>query len=100
MRTIWKFPLQMRGWNAVPIGPEAKVVLAAIDPSSGAPAIWAELDAPEVLNEGNDLVQFAALGDNRYFGVFPTGGRIAENADHVGSMVQRGEYIWHVYERT
>jgi hypothetical protein len=84
MRTIWKFPLQMRGWNAIELPAEAKIVLAAIDPASGAPAIWAELDT--------DAPRIA-----RRFGVFPTGGRIAEEADHVGSMIDR-TFVWHIFE--
>jgi hypothetical protein len=90
MRTIWKFPLQMRGWNEVEMGAAddqtTQVVLAAIDPESGAPAVWIAGD-----DEGPPM--------KRSFGVFPTGGRIAEDAEHVGSMIDR-TFVWHIYERT
>lgn len=85
MKAIWKFPLQMRGWNTVKVGVLGKIVLVAVDPESGAPAVWIE-HYPE------------GLQDERQFGVFPTGGGIAEDADHVGSMIDR-TFVWHVYER-
>lgn len=87
MRVVWKFPLQVRGWNRVEVGLAAKVVLTAIDPASGAPAVWIE-----------HLVDEGGHPQPRFFGVFPTGGRIAANADHVGSMVDR-TFVWHIYER-
>lgn len=90
MRTVWKFPLHMRGWNDVEMGEDAdhttKVVLAAIDPATGEPAVWIEGD-----DEGRPMA--------RSFGVFPTGGRIAADAEHVGSIID-GAFVWHVYERT
>jgi hypothetical protein len=87
-RVVWKFPLQMRGWNLIGIGPEAKVVLTGIDPESGAPTIWVEHD-PE---------QMIETDKGRAFGVFPTGGTLAADADHVGSMIDR-TFVWHIYER-
>lgn len=96
MRVIWKFPLSMRGWNAVPIGPDAKVVLAAIDPASGAPAIWVEHEPADPAQALGDTSSIE--GPRRHFGVFPTGGSIAEDADHVGSMIDR-TFVWHIYER-
>ena len=85
MRTIWKYPLDMRGWNRVPIGPDAKVVLAAIDPASGAPAIWVDLDPDTDRGER----QFAVIG---------TGHDIEPGAKHVGSMIDRS-FVWHIFER-
>lgn len=88
MRTIWKFPLSLNGWQPVAHGRESKVVLVAIDPATGAPAIWIEHIPPA---SSDARVQ-------RHFGVFPTGGTIATNADHVGSLIDR-DLVWHIYER-
>lgn len=86
MRTIWKFPLNMRGWNEVGVGGVSQVVLAAIDPASGAPAVWIDHDP-----DGAPMA--------RSFVVVGTGHEIPDpDAEHVGSMIDR-TFVWHIYER-
>lgn len=88
MRTVYKFPLTS-GWNVVTVGVGTwgppRVVLAAIDPASGAPTVWIEHDP-----DGRSVT--------RSFTVFGTGAVVPEQAEHVGSMVD-GQMVWHVYGR-
>ena len=86
-RAVWKFPLGTLAIVSVPA--TAVPVLVALDPATGQPGIWLEidLDAPKV---------------ERTFGIFGTGHTIEGNGGypsplHVGSVVQ-GLYVWHVYE--
>lgn len=91
MRTIWKFPLSLGGlgWQAVKAG-SGPVVLCDLDPATGAPAVWIEHDPEE-------LRQFPV----REFGIFPTGGPIAADAEHRGSLIDKPRHlVWHVYERS
>jgi hypothetical protein len=97
MQTIWKFPLDMRGWKQIVLPALSTIVLTGIDPASGAPAIWVELEVTEDGGPDGDPVIEGEVR-TRWFGVFPTGGRIAENARHVGSMIDRS-FVWHIYER-
>lgn len=85
MRVVWKYPLHMRGWNELIVDASAKVVLVGTDPACRLPAIWLEHDPT------------APVKAMRVFGVFPTGGTIAEHAEHVGSMID-GALVWHIYE--
>lgn len=90
MRTIWKFPLLVTKVTTVEAPRTAKVALVALDPDSGAPAVWLELD-PE------------AARIERLFEIQPTGGRVEGDGGfpddiHVGSVVDR-TFVWHVYER-
>lgn len=89
MRTVWKFPLSVRGWTETAMGAASygatPVVLAALDPATGAPAVWLEGD-----DDGEPL--------RRVFGVFGTGHEIGEDCQHVGSMIDR-DFVWHIYER-
>lgn len=90
MRAVWKFPLELgcKGWQTVevPGSPQAAVAMVALDPATSAPAVWLEVwpDSPHRFK--------------RAFGIFPTGGRLAENAAHVGSLID-GSFVWHIYER-
>lgn len=92
MRTIWKYPLNVRGWNALPIPEEATVVLAAIDPASGGPAIWVDHVVEDIGRVPSDELATRPL---RYFAVFGTG----QDARHVGSMIDR-TFVWHIFERS
>lgn len=92
MRTVWKFPLWVNRWTTVAAG-EGPVVLAAIDPQSGAPAVWIEHEVPYQF--GGEIAP--PPGPGRQFIVVGTGREIRDGR-HVGSMVDRN-YVWHVYER-
>lgn len=104
MRVIWKFPLLLggKGWQLVPIAHDAKIVLVDIDPASGQPAIWAEHSPVEhpIEEVRGEPASRSIAAEGRHFGIFPTGGPIAQNAVHVGSTIDHGGYVWHVYERT
>lgn len=85
MRTIWKFPLSVTKVTAISVPADAPIRLAAIDPASGGPAIWIELDeeAPRI---------------ERRFWIYGTGHDIdVDSLVHVGSMVDR-TFVWHVFE--
>lgn len=89
-RTIWKFPITVGGITPINIPVGAQVRLAALDPASGAPAIWIELDpeAPMI---------------NRRFVIYGTGHEIEGDGGspsdlHVGSLID-GDFVWHIYER-
>jgi hypothetical protein len=87
MRTVWKFPLQQITEIEVP--GSANVNLVALDPATGDPALWMELD-PSLARV------------RRKFAIYGTGHEIAGNGGypspiHVGSVVH-GTFVWHVYE--
>lgn len=91
MRTIWKFPLSLeaKGWQRVEAGP-GPVVLCELNPDRGSdhgPCVWIEHDPDQV-----------GKGPVREFGIFPTGGTIAADADYRGSIID-GSFVWHIYER-
>lgn len=95
-QTIWKYQLRVRKWirlSALP-GP---VRMAAIDPASGAPAIWIQHDIEPVGMLGDDTPSHEQR-PTRLFGVFGTGDVIDPEDEWVGSMVDRN-FIWHVFER-
>jgi hypothetical protein len=86
-RQVWKFPIGTVTVVSVPS--TAKVTLVALDPATGQPAIWLEVD--------QDLPKV-----QRMFGLFGTGHSIEGNGGfpsplHVGSVVQ-APFVWHVYE--
>jgi Tfp pilus tip-associated adhesin PilY1 len=85
-RTIWKFTLKVGRWETISLPPAAKVIFAAIDPQSGAPAIWVDLDVDDMGCK------------DRLFAVFGTGREIDDDAIHRGSMLD-GSFVWHVFER-
>lgn len=97
MRTIWKFPLRVGHWSNIQAGP-GPVVLAAVDPASGAPAVWIDLEVGEraPMMEGPPSV---APRPQRQFLVVGTGREVDPGDVHVGSMIDR-DYVWHVFERT
>lgn len=88
-RTIWKFPIAIGKITAIEAPAHAQVRLAALDPASGGPAIWIELDpqAPRV---------------ERRFRIYPTGSEIEGDGGfpypiHVGSLIDRS-FVWHIFE--
>lgn len=83
-RAIWKFPIPFGQVVAVEANPNAKIVLAAIDPHGGAPAIWVDDDRPAF--------------SRRLFYVAPTGHEIDPADTHIGSLAD-GIFIWHIFEK-
>jgi hypothetical protein len=104
VRTIWKFPIDFRGWTPVRLAPNSKVVLAALDPATGGPAIWLEHETSDVLEVDAGIATAAEVSKAermihiRYFTIYGTGHDIEPGAKHVGSMIDR-DYVWHIYER-
>lgn len=86
MRTVYKYPVPVGPLLTVNLPQGAKIVLAAIDPASGGPAIWVEQDTDRILTQVRRFV-IHATGDNQ----------IMPNELHVGSMIDRN-FVWHVYE--
>ena len=92
IKRVLKFPLST-STNTIELQGGSRVVLIALDPASGEPAIWLE-------------VTECAMPQTRTFRVYGTGAKIfpgdpvgGTNQDiHVGSVIQ-GPYVWHVYER-
>lgn len=88
-RTIWKFPIAIGPKTTISVPANARVVLTAIDPASGGPAIWMEL---------NPNARFV----DRRFIVHGTGGEIEGDGGypsplHVGSVIDRA-FVWHIFE--
>lgn len=84
-RTIWKFPLSNAGVNSIPLPERASVRLVDLDPMTGIPTIWVELDDSDPKRV-------------RRFLVHGTGHRIEPDEVHVGSVIQ-GSFVWHVFEQ-
>ncbi len=89
-RVIWKFPINVTKVTAIEIPEAAQIRLAALDPASGAPAIWVELN-PE------------APRRERLFRVYGTGHPIDGDGGypydiHVGSVIDR-TFVWHIFEQ-
>ena len=86
MITIWKFPLDLGVENVVNIDRFARVVMTAIDPDSGRPALWFEHN-PHGQKADRKIV------------IFGTGVDIQGPAhSHMGSVID-GPLVWHIYER-
>jgi len=91
-RVVWKFPIAIGPITTISIPSSDEdhphkplAVLAGLDPATGGPALWIELDpdAPRV---------------DRHFVVRGTGHPIDEDEIHVGSLIDRN-FVWHIYER-
>lgn len=90
MRTIWKFPIAIGAVTKIEVPAIAPIRMAGLDPATGEPAIWVELDtdAPRV---------------ERRFVVHGTGHEIPGTDGgypqpiHVGSLIQ-GPFVWHIFE--
>ncbi len=87
MRTIWKFLIAIGPITTIEVPGTAVVRLAAIDPETGGPAIWVELETDQFRTK-------------RRFAIHRTGGEIDTDGafpDYVGSMVDRS-FVWHIFE--
>jgi hypothetical protein len=99
MKTVWKYLLQVGRVNIIGVPAQARVVLAAIDPVSGSPAIWIETEPPVVgRGLGSEPMGDDVIKEARRFVVRGTGAEIDEGEVHVGSMIDRA-FVWHIYER-
>lgn len=90
MRTIWKFPIAIGEDTTIEVPKMASIRLAGLDPATGQPAIWVELDPARKRTE-------------RRFRIYGTGHEI-EGDDggfpqplHIGSVIQ-GPFVWHIFE--
>lgn len=89
MRTIYKFPIAVASMTKVDAPASAQIRLVALDPTTGAPAIWIEMDT-------------SARYVMRRFIVHGTGQPIGGNGGfpspiHVGSVIDR-TFVWHIFE--
>lgn len=89
-RVVWKFLVSIHGITIVEAPRGAPVKLTALDPATGKPAIWIELDP-----------DWARV--QREFLIYATGQRIEGDGGfpsdiHVGSLIDH-DSVWHVYER-
>lgn len=87
-RTVWKFTFD-QSWLAADLPATAKVVHAALDPATGVPTMWIELDPRR-------------QSIRRNFRIYGTGEQIPGDGTlgtptHVGSVIQH-DYVWHIYE--
>lgn len=99
MAVIWKFPLRVLKFTEIACGP-GPVRLAALDPASGAPAVWIEHEPKQIERpEANppDTPDLPDRGGVRRFIVIGTGHDIDPDWQHVGSMIDRS-FVWHVFE--
>jgi hypothetical protein len=84
MRKVWKYKLDMEGFQSIFEIPEGGKVIH-VDNQRGNPTLWVEVD-PIKSNE------------KRTFTYFGTGHTIpVDNWKHVGSCIIE-PYVWHVYE--
>lgn len=86
IRTIWKFELQLVGPTALEVKEGAKVVHVGVDPE-GKPCVWIELDPSSGQSATLELA------------IFGTGHPIPDAVSHhVGSFMEAGRFMWHVYQ--
>lgn len=89
MRTVYKFLIPFAS-NAeesppMPVSPSAPIRLTGLDPRSGQPAVWLEVETE------------ADQGPGRRMMAFGTGHDIPKGLTHVGSLID-GSFVWHIYE--
>lgn len=89
MRTVHKFFVPHNSPAAaelppMPIRRSAPVRLAGLDPRSGQPAVWIEVETT------------APAGERRMV-AFGTGDELPDGWVHVGSLID-GSFVWHIYE--
>jgi len=84
-RVIWKFPIDLVATTTISVPKYALIRLVALDPATGKPAIWVELDQDE---------EFVP----RRFSIHATGQTIAApDMLHVGSVID-GLFVRHIFE--
>jgi hypothetical protein len=82
MKTIWKYEIDITGYQEITTPLEWKPVHVGIDPH-GKLCIWAEVEVDQ-------------RNQRRRIHVRGTGHEAPEKAAHIGSAVM-GQYVWHVY---
>lgn len=84
MKTVFKYPIDLRKDNALELPIGAEVRLFAEDPQ-GQICIWFEIDTDEKKTE-------------RKFRIYGTGHPMVNKWEiHLGSIVS-GQFVWHLYE--
>lgn len=88
-RAVWKFPIVVGVITTIEVPRIAQIRPAALDPATGEPAIWVELDPN-------------AERVPRRFRIYGTGHEIEGDGGfpypiHVGSLIQ-GAFVWHIFE--
>lgn len=85
MRTVWKFPLDVKDGTQIvsmPVG--SKIVCVA--QQGDCPTIWAEVESVKTLVD-------------RHFVVVGTGHPMPDvPVSHRGTCFHRGGLVWHIYE--
>jgi hypothetical protein len=90
MRTVWKFPFEIKDRVLIQMPEEAEILLVEcqqIDmPGFGPriPTIWAEVNTEHQFEE-------------RAFYLYGTGHKIPAPLQHIASF-QHGQFVWHLYE--
>lgn len=86
MRTVHKFLVPFADPEAgpLPVSRHAPVRLTGLDPRTGKPAVWIEVETTNPPGE-------------RRMAVFGTGHELPDGWVHVGSMID-GSFVWHIYE--
>lgn len=97
MREVWRFALRVGELTIVEAGP-GKVVLVAMDPVSGVPAVWIEHTRADLPPPRSGVTEVIDTVERRLFIVVRSGDSVEEGWNHVGSMIARS-HVLHVYER-
>lgn len=84
MKTIYKYPIAIEGFQSIEIVKGGVPIHAGLDPN-GVPCIWCEVEAGRVRQEPLHVF------------VVGTGGPMADRStQHIGSFVQ-DSFVWHIY---
>jgi hypothetical protein len=89
-RSVWKFPLSIGDITTINVATQTLPCLVGLDPASGGPAIWLEVEPDGEPRE-------------RRFVIYGTGHPIEGDGGypydlHIGSLIQNA-FVWHIYER-
>ena len=83
VRTVWKFDLEL-GANAIEVYEGARVVRVGFD-GGGKRCVWVEVET----SRPAAVLELVVVG---------TGHHIPGDAEHVGSFMEDGYFIWHAYQ--
>ena len=82
-RVVYKYPMPD---ITVVVPGEHKVVLVGVDPKLDQLCLWVEHTLP--------------IGpQNTQYNIVGTGHSIRDASSHVGSVIDPGGFVWHVYQR-
>ena len=86
MKTIYKYPIDVIGWQSLNMPAEAMIIHAGLDPQ-GALCLWAEVDTEAIMQS----VGIVIVGTGH-----PFNGAMAQ---HLGTVLQN-EFVWHIFCET